>query len=60
MWPARAVLATLLAASAPGEAAQCLGTARGVIRRIQDALPEELAAEWVTRPDVAAILTDRP
>ena len=54
-WPVRAVLGALLAETAPAESAQCLAVARRAVESIAADLPDDLAAEWLARPDVAAL-----
>lgn len=56
IWPARAVLGALLAETAPDEAERHLASARRSIQEIAEDLPAELAAAWLERPDVVAIL----
>jgi tetratricopeptide (TPR) repeat protein len=56
VWPARAVLAALVAKTAPADSERYLASARLSIRQIADELPAELAATWLERPDVSAIL----
>jgi tetratricopeptide (TPR) repeat protein len=55
-WPARAVLGALLAEEAPEESERALAAARRAVTAIADNLPEPLRAEWLGRPDVAALL----
>jgi tetratricopeptide (TPR) repeat protein len=55
-WPVRAVLGALLAAEEPDESARALASARGAVTAIADDLPEPLRAEWLSRPDVEALL----
>jgi hypothetical protein len=55
-WPVRAVLGALLAADEPDESARALASARGAVTAIADDLPEPLRAEWLSRPDVEALL----
>lgn len=56
VWPARAVLGALLTEAAPAEAASCLAAARAAVRHIADDLPPPLASDWLTRPDIVALL----
>jgi hypothetical protein len=56
VWPARAVLGALLTETAPAEAASSLAAARAAVRQIADDLPQPLASDWLTRPDIAALL----
>ena len=58
VWPARAVLGALVAATNPTEGAAALGSARAVVRQIADDLPAPFAADWLARPDIAALLED--
>ncbi len=55
-WPARAVLGALLAEEAPEESARALAGARRAVTAIADDLPEPLRADWLSRPDVEALL----
>jgi tetratricopeptide (TPR) repeat protein len=56
VWPARAVLGTLLAESDEAAGSAALAGARSCAREIADDLPEDLRAGWLARPDVAALL----
>jgi tetratricopeptide (TPR) repeat protein len=56
VWPARAVLGALVAEQHPAESAAALTSARSVVRQIADDLSAELAAAWLARPDIAALL----
>lgn len=56
VWPARAVLGTLLAESDERAATTSLEAARTAARAIGDDLPVELRGDWLGRPDVAALL----
>ncbi len=58
VWPARAVLGALLSDVAPTEAAASLTAARTAVRHICEDLPAALASDWLTRPDIAALLED--
>jgi len=58
VWPARAVLGALVAASAPVESVAALESARSVVRQIADELPGAFAEDWLARPDIAALLAD--
>jgi len=58
VWPARAVLGALVAATNPAEGAAALASARVVVRQIADDLPGPYAADWLARPDIAALLED--
>ena len=57
-WPARAVLGALLAGRDGAESARCLDAARRAARTVSDHVPEPLRADWLARPDLAALLTD--
>lgn len=54
-WPVRAVLGALVAESDPAESDRCLAVARRAVDRIAADLPPDLRAEWLARPDVAAL-----
>jgi len=56
VWPSRAVLGALLDGTAAQESARNLAGARGTVIAIADDLPEDLRADWLARPDVAALL----
>lgn len=56
VWPSRAVLGALLEGELPQESARNLAGARGTVIAIADDLPEGLRADWLGRPDVAALL----
>jgi len=56
LWPSRAVLGAMLEQSEPAESAASLASARNAVLTIADDLPEGLRAEWLGRPDVAALL----
>jgi hypothetical protein len=56
VWPARAVLGALLAEVSPAESASSLAAARVAVLAVAEDLPEGLAADWLARPDVAALL----
>ena len=56
LWPSRAVLGALIEPTAPQESARSLASARNAVLQIADDLPEDLRAEWLDRPDVAALL----
>ena len=57
VWPARALLGALLAASDREAALANLAGARDVVLRIADDLPDGPREEWLARPDVAALLS---
>lgn len=54
-WPVRAVLGALVAEHDPVESGRCLAAARQAVDKIAAELPPDLAAEWLTRPDVTAL-----
>jgi hypothetical protein len=56
VWPTRAMLGALLADSDPVESDRCLDAARAAAQFVADDLPDDLRAEWLARPDVAALL----
>lgn len=56
VWPSRAVLGALLEGSDGAESAKNLAAARSAVITIADDLPEALRGEWLTRPDVAALM----
>jgi tetratricopeptide (TPR) repeat protein len=56
VWPSRAVLGALLDGVVPQESARSLAGARSTVITIADDLSEELRADWLARPDVAALL----
>jgi tetratricopeptide (TPR) repeat protein len=56
IWPTRAMLGALLADSDVSESDRCLDAARAAAQTIADDLPDDLRAEWLGRPDVAALL----
>lgn len=56
VWPARALLGALVADSDPTESARSLATARSAVLTIAGDLPPGVRAEWLARPDVAALL----
>ena len=56
VWPSRGLLGALLAPSAPEESERSLQTARSVIRAIAEDLPPVLAAQWLARRDIRALL----
>jgi hypothetical protein len=56
VWPSRGLLGALLSGSAPTESERSLEVARGVIRSIAADLPPLLAAEWLARRDIRALL----
>ena len=56
VWPSRGLLGALLAGSSPAESERSLEAARAVIRGIAADLPPILAAEWLARRDIRALL----
>ena len=56
IWPARALLGALLADDAPVESDRSLAAARSAVLSIAGDLPPGVRAEWLARPDVAALL----
>jgi hypothetical protein len=56
VWPSRAVLGALLAASGESEGASSLAAARSAVLAIAGDLPDDLRADWLERPDLAALL----
>lgn len=56
VWPARALLGALVADSDPAESARSLATARSAVLTVAGDLPPGVRAEWLARPDVAALL----
>jgi hypothetical protein len=58
IWPARAVLGALVAATNPAEGASALASARSAVRHISDDLPAPYAEAWLARSDIAALLAE--
>ena len=56
VWPARALLGALVAEDDPAEGARSLTAARAAVLALADDLPPGVRAEWLARPDVAALL----
>ncbi len=56
VWPARALLGALLVEDDPAESARSLAAARTAVLALADDLPPGVRAEWLGRPDVAALL----
>ncbi|MCW2616347.1 MAG: hypothetical protein JWN08_3341 [Frankiales bacterium] len=56
VWPARALLGALVAEDDPVESDRSLTAARAAVRTIASDLPPGVRAEWLGRPDVAALL----
>lgn len=57
VWPARAMLGALISDTAPAEGARALASAQQAVRTIAADLPGEYAADWLARPDIAALLS---
>lgn len=57
-WPVRAVLGALVAGTDDDESDRSLAAARRAAEAIAADLPEPLRAEWLTRPDLAALFGD--
>lgn len=56
VWPSRALLGALVEQQDPGESARSLDAARAAVRTIASDLPAGVRAEWLARPDIAALL----
>jgi hypothetical protein len=56
VWPARALLGALLADEDPAESARSLSAARSAVLHLASDLPPGVRADWLARPDVAALL----
>ena len=56
VWPARALLGALVAEQDAGESAKSLAAARSAVLQVAGDLPPGVRAEWLARPDVAALL----
>jgi tetratricopeptide (TPR) repeat protein len=56
VWPARALAGALLAESDQAESARSLSSARSAVLTIAQDLPPGVRAEWLARPDIAALL----
>ena len=56
VWPARALLGALVAEDDPAESARSLAAARSAVLTLAGDLPPGVRAEWLARPDVAALL----
>ena len=56
VWPARALLGALTAEDDPAESARSLAAARSAVLALAGDLPPGVRAEWLARPDVAALL----
>lgn len=56
VWPARALLGALVAEDDPAESSRSLAAARSAVLAVAGDLPPGVRAEWLARPDVAALL----
>lgn len=56
VWPARALLGALLVEDDPAESGRSLAAARTAVLALATDLPPGVRAEWLGRPDVAALL----
>ena len=56
VWPARALLGALVAETDPAESNRSLAAARAAVLTLAVDLPPGVRAEWLARPDVAALL----
>lgn len=56
VWSARAVLGAVLMGTDDVEGAASLGAARSAVLTIAGDLPDDLRADWLGRPDIAALL----
>jgi tetratricopeptide (TPR) repeat protein len=56
VWPARGLLGALVADSDPAESARSLAAARSAVLALAADLPPGVRAQWLDRPDVAALL----
>lgn len=56
VWSARAVLGAVLMGTDEVESAASLGAARSAVLTIAGDLPDALRADWLARPDIAALL----
>ncbi|MCU1692403.1 MAG: hypothetical protein JWM64_1494 [Frankiales bacterium] len=56
VWPARGLLGALVADDDPAESDRSLTAARTAVHAIAADLPPGVRAEWLSRPDVAALL----
>ncbi len=56
VWPSRALLGALVAGSDPDESARSLHAARAAVLAVAGDLPPVVRAQWLERPDVAALL----
>lgn len=56
VWPSRALLGALVAETDPAESNRSLAAARAAVLTLAADLPPGVRAEWLARPDVAALL----
>ncbi|HVE99398.1 MAG TPA: hypothetical protein VNA12_09490 [Mycobacteriales bacterium] len=56
VWSARAVLGAVLMGTDDAESSASLGAARSAVLAIAGDLPDALRADWLGRPDIAALL----
>jgi hypothetical protein len=56
VWPARALLGALVSDDDRGESDRSLAAARSAVLAIAGDLPPGVRAEWLSRPDIAALL----
>ena len=56
VWPSRALLGALVAEDDPDESQRSLAAARAAVRELAADLPPVVRGEWLSRPDVAALL----
>ena len=57
IWPARALLGALVSDDDPTESARSLAAARSAVLTLAGDLPPGVRAEWLARPDIAALLS---
>lgn len=60
VWPAQAMLGALLSPQDRAEGGRHLQVATAAARSITGNLPAELQADWLSRPDIAGLLSGRP
>jgi tetratricopeptide (TPR) repeat protein len=56
VWPSRALVGALLAETEPEESARSLAAARSAVLVIATDLPPNVREEWLSRPDIDALL----
>lgn len=56
IWPARALHGALVAEDDPAESARSLAAARSAVLALAGDLPPGVRADWLARPDIAALL----